>query len=90
MREKASKAQQAIDSREEFVAILWEKSKKELWITGLARKKYNQPGNFLLLINTQHVQGFIDFVSNLPESKTYQTSSSMHYFFLSKEITPKT
>ncbi|TRZ13073.1 hypothetical protein HGM15179_014038 [Zosterops borbonicus] len=55
MREKASKAQQAIDSREEFVAILWEKSKKELWITGLARKKYNQPGK-LLKLNTSTVE----------------------------------
>lgn len=87
MREKTSIAQQSIDSREGLVAILCEKSNKELWITGLARKKYNEPGNFLLLINKQHVQGFIDIVCNLPVSKTYQTSSSMHaiiFFSLKK------
>lgn len=39
MREKTNKAQQSIDSREGIVAIHWEKSNKELWITSLARKK---------------------------------------------------
>lgn len=82
MREKTSKAQQSIDSREIFAAIFWEKSNKELWITSLVRKKY-------MLINTQRVQGFIDIVCSLPKSKTYQTSSSIHYFFLFKETTPK-
>lgn len=38
MREKTSIAQQSIDSREGLVAILCEKSNKELWITGLARR----------------------------------------------------
>lgn len=85
MSKKASKAQQSIDSREIFAAILWEKSNKELWITSLARKKYIQPGSFLLLINTQRVQGFIDIVCSLPESKTYQTSSSIHFFFSLKK-----
>lgn len=88
MKENTSKAQQSIDRREGFVAILREISNKELWITGLDRKNYNQPENFLLLINTQYIQGFIAIVCNLPESKTYQTS--IHYFLLLKETTPKT
>lgn len=85
MREKTSNVQQSIDRRQGFVAILWEKSNKELWITGLDRKKYNQPRNFFLLINTQYLQGFIDIVCHLPESNTYQTSSSIQYFFSLKK-----
>ena len=47
------------------------KTNRDLWRTGLARKKNSKPRNFLLLIDTQHIQGFIGIVCNLPESKTY-------------------
>lgn len=58
------------------MATLRETSDRDLCTTGSARKK-GEPGNFLLLVGMQYIQGFVGAVCKLPEPGIYPTTSSI-------------
>lgn len=62
-------------------STLGKKTNRGLQRTGLDSK----PRNFLLLIDTQHIQGFIGIVYKLSESKTYSICHPF-FFFLKKPL----